>query len=208
MRCAGGLADRRLHLVAPERPVILPFGRDVACLEAGLLQHVAPDLDVHALLLQREAVIGLLLGLVVIEIGGLQRVRRERRFHRHQDVGEILELALERPFARRLHVVGVGIGDIRHGAGIQRRHRLRDHVLDGVLRQLDLDAGLVLELLDRGEQRVVLGLVEALAPPDRDLVLRRSPALRRKTARPPRARPQMQPYPLLYPWPLDSRHSP
>ena len=173
MRCAGGLAAGRLHLVAPERPVILPLGRDVALLEAGLLQHVAPDLDVHALLLQREAVIGLLLGDVVIEQRGFQRVRRERRFHRHQDVGEVLELALERPFALRLHVVAVGIGDIGHGAGIQRRHRLRNHVLDGVLRQFDLDAGLGLELLDRLEQRVVLGLVKALAEPDRDRLLLR-----------------------------------
>ena len=43
----------------------------------------------------------------------------------------------------------------------------------GVLRQLDLDAGLGLELLDRLEQRVVLGLVEALDPPDGELLLRR-----------------------------------
>ena len=142
-------------------------------LEAGLLQHVAPDLDVHALLLQREAVIGLLLGDVVVEQGGFQRVRRERVLHRQHDVGEVLELAFERPLALRLHVIGVGIGDIGHGAGIHRRHGLRDHVLDGVLRQLDLDAGLGLELLDGVEQRVVFGLVEALAPPDRDRLLLR-----------------------------------
>ncbi len=120
----------------------------------------------HALLLQREAVIGLLLGLAVVEKRGLQRVGRERRFHRGEDVGEILQLALERPFAGGLHVVAVGIGDVGHGAGIQRGHGFGDHVLDGVLRQLDLDAGLGLEFLDRFQQRVVFGLVEALAPPD------------------------------------------
>ena len=75
---SGGLADRRLHLVAPERPVTVPVVRDVALLEARLLQHVLPDLDVHALLLQREAVIGLLLGDVVVEFRGFQRVRHER----------------------------------------------------------------------------------------------------------------------------------
>ncbi len=171
MRSCGGLADRRLHLVAPERPVIFPLVRDVALLEAGLLQQVAPDLDVHALLLQRKAVIGLLLGDAVIEISGLERVRREFGFHRHQDVGEILELALIGPFALRLHVVGVGIGDIGHRAGIERRDRLRNHVLDRILRQLDLDAGLRLELLHDVEQRIVFGLVEALAPPDGDGVL-------------------------------------
>ncbi len=169
----GGLADRGLHLVAPERPVILPLGRDVALLEAGLLQHVLPDLHVHALLLQREAVIGALLGDVVIEVDGLQCVRRERRLHRRHDVGKIFQLAFEGPLALRLHVVAVGIGDVGHGTGIQRRHRLRNHVLDGVLRQFDLDAGLGLELLDRLEQGVVLGLVEALAEPDGDGLLLR-----------------------------------
>ena len=167
---AGGLAIGGLHLVAPERPVIFPFGRDVRDLEAGLLQQVAPDLDVHALLLQRETVVGFLLGDVVIEQRRLERVRRERRFHRHQDIGEILELALERPLALRLHVVAVGIGDIRHRAGIQRGHRLRNHVLNGVLRQFDLDAGLGLELLDGFKQRVVLGFVKTLSPPDRDFL--------------------------------------
>ncbi len=165
---AGRLADRRLHLVAPERPVVLPLGRDVGGLEAGLLQHVAPDLDVHALLLQREAVIGLLLGDVVVEQRCFQRVRCEGVLHRQHDVGEILELALEGPLALRLHVVGVGIGDVGHGAGIQRGDRLRDHVLDRVLRQFDLDAGLGFEFLDRVEQRVVFGFVKSLAPPDRD----------------------------------------
>ena len=108
----------------------------------------------------------------VVEIGGLQRVRRELRFHRHQNVGEVFELALEGPFAAGLHVIGVGIGDVGHGAGIQRRDRLRDHVLDRVLRQLDLGAGLLFEFLDDLEQRVVFGLVKALAPPDRNGVLR------------------------------------
>ena len=170
---AGSLAVGGLHLVAPERPVIFPFGRDVALLEAGLLQHVLPDLDVHALLLQREAVIALLLGDIVIEQRGLDRVRCKRRFHRHENVGKVFELALECPFALRLHVVAVGIGDIGHRAGVERRHRLRDHVLNGVLRQFNLDAGLGLEFLDRLEQRVVLGLVEALAEPDRDLLFLR-----------------------------------
>jgi len=125
----------------------------------------------HALLLQREAVIGLFLGLVVVEQGSLERVRRERRFHRCEDVGEVLELALERPLAGCLYVVGVGIGDIRRRAGIQRRHRLRNHVLDSVLRQFDLDIGFGLELLDRLKQGVVLGLVKALDPPDRNFFL-------------------------------------
>jgi hypothetical protein len=84
---------------------------------------------------------------------------------------EVLELAFERPFALRLHVIAVGIGDIGHGAGIQRRYRLRDHVLDRVLRQFDLDAGLGLEFLDRLQKRVVLGFVKALAEPDGDGLL-------------------------------------
>ena len=127
----------------------------------------------HALLLQREAVIGLLLGDVVIELRRFQRVRREPVLDRRHDVREVLELAFIGPLALRLHVIGVGIGDVGHGAGIERGHRLRNHVLDGVLRQLDLDAGLGFEFLDRVEQRVVFGLVEALAPPDRDGLLLR-----------------------------------
>jgi len=59
-----------------------------------------------------------------------------------------------------------------HGAGVERGDGLRDHVLNRVLRQLDLDAGALLELLDRIEQRVVLGLLEALDPPHRELFLR------------------------------------
>jgi hypothetical protein len=51
------------------------------------------------------------------------------------------------------------------------------------LRQFDLDAGLGLELLDRGDQRVVFGLVEALAPPDRDGLLRRGRAGRKQQRR-------------------------
>src|SRR5205085_6531768 len=46
------------------------------------------------------------------------------------------------------------------------------HVLDRILRELDLDAALRLVLLDRLEQGVVLGLVEALDPPDGELLLR------------------------------------
>ena len=122
-------------------------------------------------MLEREAVIGLLLGLVVIKIGRLERVRCEGRFHRQQDVGKILELSLKGPFALRLHVIGVRIGNIRHGAGVERCYRLRNHVLDGILRQFDLDAGFRLEFFHHVEQRVVFGLVEALAPPDRDRVL-------------------------------------
>ena len=45
------------------------------------------------------------------------------------------------------------------------------HVLDGVLRQFNLDAGLGFKLLDRLEQRVVFGFVEALAEPDGDGLL-------------------------------------
>jgi len=40
------------------------------------------------------------------------------------------------------------------------------------LRQLDLGAGLLFEFLDDLEQRVVFGFVKALAPPDRNGVLR------------------------------------
>jgi len=127
---------------------------------------------VHGLLLQREGVVGLLLGLVVVEERGLDRVRREDRLDRLNHVGDVLEPAVERPFAGDLEIVDVGIGDIGRRAGIERRHGLRDHVLHGVLREVDLDAGLLLELLHRFEQRIVLGLVEALHPPDRELLLR------------------------------------
>jgi hypothetical protein len=65
-----------------------------------------------------------------------------------------------------------GIGDIRRRAGIQRGHRFRDHVLHGILRQLDLDAGFGLEFFDGFVQRVVFGFVEALDPPHRDFLLR------------------------------------
>jgi hypothetical protein len=70
----------------------------------------------HALLLQREAVIGLLLGDVVIEDRRIQRVLHEPILDRLHDVGEVLEPAFVGPLALHLHVVGVGIGNIGHGA--------------------------------------------------------------------------------------------
>jgi len=125
----------------------------------------------HGLLLQREGVVGLLLGLVVVEKRGLDRVGGEDRLDRLDHVGDVLEPAVERPFARDLEVVDIGIGDVGRRAGIERRDRLRDHVLHGVLRKVDLDAGLLLELLHRFEQRVILRLVEPLDPPDGELLL-------------------------------------
>ncbi|MET3302300.1 hypothetical protein ABIF53_003315 [Bradyrhizobium japonicum] len=120
-----------------------------------------------------KPVIGLLLGNVVIEDRRIQRVLHEPILDRLHDIGEVLELALIGPLALRLHVIRVGIGNIGHGAGIERGDRLRNHVLNRVLRQFDLDAGLGFELLDRLDQRVVFGAVEALAPPDRNRLLLR-----------------------------------
>ncbi len=168
---AGGLADAGLDLVAPEGPVLLPRAGNVAFLEAGLGQHVLPILDVQRLLLDREGVVGLLLGLVAVEEGRLDRVGREAALHRPDDVGDVVELAVERPLAGGLHVVGVGIGNVGNRAGIERRHRLRIHVLHGVLRELDLHAGLGLELLDRCEQRLVFGFIKAFHPPHGELFL-------------------------------------
>src|SRR5207253_602626 len=76
------------------------------------------------------------------------------------------------PLARDLKVVDVSVRHVRRRAGIQCRYGLGNHVLHGVLRKLDPDLGLVLELLDRGEERVVLGLVKAFYPPDGERFLR------------------------------------
>src|SRR5258708_4770270 len=67
---AGLATQRGLRLVAPERPIVLPTLRNVAFLVAGGLQHIDPIFDVHGLLLERECVIGLLFGLVVVEERG------------------------------------------------------------------------------------------------------------------------------------------
>ena len=72
--------------------------------------------------------------------------------------------------------------------GVERGHGLRNAVLHRVLRQLDLDAGLLLELLDRFVERVVLRRVEALDPPDDDLFLGRSRCSDAHTCRAPAAR--------------------
>src|SRR6218665_1116293 len=71
-RAAGGL-----HLLAPERPVVLPRGGDVGRLEPGLVEHVVPVLDMHRLLLERERVVRLLFRLVAVEVSGLYRVGRK-----------------------------------------------------------------------------------------------------------------------------------
>ena len=123
-RLTGRLRDGRLHLVAPERPIFLPRIGNVVLLEAGLRQHVLPVLDVQGLLLEREGVVGPLAGLAVGEVGRLHGAGREAILHRPDDVGEVLELAVERPFARRLHIVGVGIGDVGRRTGVERCHRL------------------------------------------------------------------------------------
>ena len=163
---------RRLDLIAPERPVLVPGLGNVRFLEARLAQHVDPVLDVHGLLLERERVVRALLGLVVVQIGRLDGVRQEVCLHRREDVGQVLELAIERPLAGNLEVVHVGVRDVGRRAGVERRDGLGDHVLGGVLRELDLDFGLVLELLDRRKEGVVLGLVEALDPPHGEGLLR------------------------------------
>ena len=160
------LAKTRLDLVAPERPVLLPCRGNVRLLEAGFREHVDPVLDVHRLLLKRKGVVRAFLRLVIIEIRRLDRVGKELRFHRREYIAQILELAVESPFACHLEVVDVREGDIRHGACVERRYRLRNHVLHRILRELDLDLGLVLEFLDGGEERVVFGFVETLNPPD------------------------------------------
>jgi len=77
-------------------------------------------LDVERLLLDREGVVGLLLGLVAVEERGRERDRLEAVLHRRENVGEILELAVERPLAGGLHIVGVAIGDVGNGAGVER----------------------------------------------------------------------------------------
>jgi hypothetical protein len=163
---------RRLHLVAPEVPIGFPSGGDIGLLESRLTQHVLPVLDVHRLLLHRKRVIRFLLGLVVVKVGRLDRVFQELVLDRVDDVGDVLQLAIERPFAGHLEIVDVGVGNIGRRAGIEGGHGLGDHVLHGILRQVDLYTGLVLEFLDRREQRVVLGLVESPDPPHRQLFLR------------------------------------
>ena len=170
---AGLLAVGGLHLVAPEAPVALPVLRDVAFLEAGFGQHVLPVLDVHGLLLDRVGVVGAALGRVVVEEGGRQRRRLELGAHRIDDARHVFELAVVGPLGGDLEVEHVAVGHVGRVAGVERGHRLRDHLLRRVQRQLDLDLRILgLELLDRGVQRVVLGLVEALAPPDGELFLR------------------------------------
>jgi hypothetical protein len=126
---------------------------------------------VKRLLLDREDVVSLLPGLVAVEERRRERDRLEAILHRRQHIGEVLELAVEGPLAGGLHVISVGIGDVGHGARVERRHRLGVHVRDRVLRQLDLHAALPLVLLDRGIKRVVFGLVEALDPPHGELLL-------------------------------------
>ena len=165
--------EARLHLVAPEGPVLGPVLRNIAFLEAGLLEQVLPILDMHRLLLEREGVVGARLGDVVPQQRGFERVGREGGRHRAQNAREILKPAFEGPFAGDLEVVNVGIGHVRHGLGIQRRDGLRDHVLDRVLRQLDLDARAGFEFANGFEQRVVFGFVKAFDPPDFEFFLRR-----------------------------------
>ena len=170
---AGLLAVGGLHLVAPERPVLLPCRRNVGFLVARFRQHVLPVLDVHRLLLQRECVVRLLLRLVVVQQRRLDRIGQERSLERRDDVADVLELALVGPLGGDLEIEHVDIHDVRRVAGVECRDSLRDPVLHRVLRQLDLDAGLGLELFDCFVQRIVFGLVEALDPPHRDLLLRR-----------------------------------
>jgi hypothetical protein len=112
---------------------------------------------------------------VVSTVLGSKRAR-----DRVDHAADVFQLAVEGPLGGDLEVIDVGIGDVGRAAGVERRHGLRDHVLDRVLRELDLHALVLrLVLLDRGEQRVVLGLVEALDPPDGELLLRgRLPRLR------------------------------
>ncbi len=166
---AGFLAVIGLRLVAPECPVFLPRVGNLGVARFG--QHVLPVLDVHRLLLDRKAVIRALLRLVVVQVSGLDRVRQKVVLDRRDDVAQVLELAFVRPFAEHLEVVHVDVGHVRRIAGIERGNGLRNAVLHRVLGQVDLDAGLRLELLDGVVQRRVFRWIEPLDPPDDDLFL-------------------------------------
>src|SRR5439155_1386821 len=92
-----------------------------ATLLSGSFQLVDPILYVHRLLLQRKGVVRAFLGLVVVQIRRLDSIRQEPILHRRDDVGQVLELAVEGPLAGYLEVIDIGEGNVRRRTGIERR---------------------------------------------------------------------------------------
>ena len=103
---AGRPAHRRLHLVAPERPERLPLLGDVIESEPGLLEQVAPDVDMVGREPHRQRVEGAPAGGRVEQGGEGERVRVEQAGERQDLVREVDEPVLVGPLAR-------GIGRIR-----------------------------------------------------------------------------------------------
>src|SRR2546430_4289222 len=103
-------------------PALLPRVGNVTLLEPRLAQYVDPVLDVHRLLLDRKSVVRALLALVVVEKGRLDGIRRKTGFERRDDIRDVLELAIEGPFAGHLEIVDVRVGNIGRRSGIERRN--------------------------------------------------------------------------------------
>jgi hypothetical protein len=128
---------------------------------------------VHGLALHRKGVVAALAGLLVQQVHRLERDRQEARLHRREDVGQVFEAPLGGPLAGNLEVEHVAVGDVGRRARIERGDRLGHRLLRRIARQLDLDAGLLLELGDHVVERLVLLRVEPLRPVDDQGFLRR-----------------------------------
>ena len=155
----------RLDLATPKFPVIFPVGGNICVLEARIAQHVSPVLDVHGLLLDGEGVISAFVFFVVEQKGGFNGVASETRTDRVDHAADVLELAIVGPRSRHLKVVHVSIGHIGWGARVQSRNGLWNHVLNRILRQLDLDIFVLgFEFFDGRIKRVIFSLVKAFDP--------------------------------------------
>ena len=119
----------------------------------------------HGLLFDGEGVISAFIFFVVEQERGFNGVASEPRTDRVDHAADVFELAVIGPRSGHLKVVNVGIGHIRRCARVQSRNGFGNHVLNRVLRQLDLDIFVLgLKLFDGRIQSIIFCLVKTLDP--------------------------------------------
>ncbi len=167
-----------------EREELVPGLRNVRELVAGLLHQRAPHRDVQCLRLDRHSEIGPPLRGIVVILRRFERGLAVLVLLRFHHVGDIRQLAIPHRLRHGLRRAVVGIDQVRHLSGRQRRDHLLVERVSRHHGEAHRDAALLLPLRHQVVEGLVLGGVESLVPPHHQgLVVRRARDVRPRQRR-------------------------